>query len=634
MTSLTPTDRARHGTVQYLGVPWVPKRAKRVAMPLVKRSIEPRHLCRGALPEGVTSELECVTNSTLAAIIKQLGSLSRHAEDIFGELFNEANSFYMRMNSLQERVDLLAVKVTQLDSTVEEGDSGSRVMTGAHCMLKLNGVAIVTLLSCLAKLLVVMMAGGGQGSDQRNLPLLPSALFTCSVEILDINMRKAFKSSTTQDQQVVSRNSIPNPTSGPAHTDPARPQSRQATHRSPLSSSEQKQVEDPTREVKKVRKARNRRQEWNMMAYDKEFRPDTRFTPSPYHGMSSEGSLSPDNRSVASDVGELSYPASPNHPSQQVSGSSAYSAAEGKELRTAPSQTQSLDRVYRPPPAAAGRQAHSLGRAQPPHAPPPTADPALNGPRPQAVKDYRSTAFDSPAVPPSLPPSTAAAVSRPYSPSPPPPAPPVNYVPSPSHPPAGGPPMAPPPPPPGPPTHTLSPAHAAVAPPPSGEAPPRKGQVPLIPMSDARSDLLAAIRRGIQLRKVQEQREQEAKKEPVGNDVATILSRRIAVEYSESDDDSELDENELLDRFRAVGQPRRLTSERVQVTHSTAEVSNAASEHPPAARRSICPANTRHATTRPAYRQLLSTRSPDKHADVCLPSVARSSPARPLSGFS
>lgn len=52
---------------------------------------------------------------------------------------------------------------------------------------------------------------------------------------------------------------------------------------------------------------------------------------------------------------------------------------------------------------------------------------------------------------------------------------------------------------------------------------------------------------GIQLRKVQEQREQEAKKEPVGNDVATILSRRIAVEYSESDDDSELEDNEWSD---------------------------------------------------------------------------------------
>lgn len=45
-------------------------------MPLVKRIIEPRYLCRGALPDGVASELECVTNSTLAAVIKQLGGLS------------------------------------------------------------------------------------------------------------------------------------------------------------------------------------------------------------------------------------------------------------------------------------------------------------------------------------------------------------------------------------------------------------------------------------------------------------------------------------------------------------------------------------------------------------------------------
>lgn len=66
-------------------------------------------------------------------------------------------------------------------------------------------------------------------------------------------------------------------------------------------------------------------------------------------------------------------------------------------------------------------------------------------------------------------------------------------------------------------------------------------------MRDARSDLLSAIRMGIQLKKVQEQQEQQSKWEPVGNDVATILSRRIAVEYSESDEDSELDENEWSD---------------------------------------------------------------------------------------
>uniref|UniRef100_A0A665SSY1 Si:ch73-362m14.4 n=1 Tax=Echeneis naucrates TaxID=173247 RepID=A0A665SSY1_ECHNA len=120
-------------------------------MPLVKRIIEPRYLCRGSLPDGVASELECVTNSALATVIKQLGGLSRHAEDIFGELFTEANSFYLRMSSLQERVDLLSVKVTQLDSTVEE------------------------------------------------------------VSLQDINMRKAFRSSTVQDQQVVSRSSILHP---------------------------------------------------------------------------------------------------------------------------------------------------------------------------------------------------------------------------------------------------------------------------------------------------------------------------------------------------------------------------------------------------------------------------------------
>lgn len=52
---------------------------------------------------------------------------------------------------------------------------------------------------------------------------------------------------------------------------------------------------------------------------------------------------------------------------------------------------------------------------------------------------------------------------------------------------------------------------------------------------------------GIQLRKVEEQREQEAKHERIENDVATILSRRIAVEYSDSEDDSEFDEVDWLE---------------------------------------------------------------------------------------
>ena len=120
-------------------------------MPLVKRNIDPRHLCHTALPRGIKNELECVTNISLANIIRQLSSLSKYAEDIFGELFNEAHSFSFRVNSLQERVDRLSVSVTQLDPKEEE------------------------------------------------------------LSLQDITMRKAFRSSTIQDQQLFDRKTLPIP---------------------------------------------------------------------------------------------------------------------------------------------------------------------------------------------------------------------------------------------------------------------------------------------------------------------------------------------------------------------------------------------------------------------------------------
>uniref|UniRef100_A0A8C5G6W8 WASP family member 3a n=1 Tax=Gouania willdenowi TaxID=441366 RepID=A0A8C5G6W8_GOUWI len=256
-------------------------------MPLVKRNVEPRHLCRGAVPESIGSELECVTNNTLSAIIRQLSSLSKHAESVFGELFNEANTFYVRANTLQDRIDRLAVKVTQLDSSVEE------------------------------------------------------------VSLQDINMRKGFRSSTVQNQQVLGKGSEPDSvaemygsgdrppplsTLSPYredstdamkfYSDPSyffdlwkekmlhdteekrkeRRKQRVSLHFTVPHGScyEQKRyVESSTvqREMKKVRKARNRRHEWNMMAFDKELRPDHHHPQTLQRGVSSEGSLSPDGRS-------------------------------------------------------------------------------------------------------------------------------------------------------------------------------------------------------------------------------------------------------------------------------------------------------------------------------------------------
>jgi len=54
--------------------------------------------------------------------IKQLSSLSKHAEDVFGDLFIVAADLLQRSNSLQTRIDKLSVKVTSLDSNVEEGN--------------------------------------------------------------------------------------------------------------------------------------------------------------------------------------------------------------------------------------------------------------------------------------------------------------------------------------------------------------------------------------------------------------------------------------------------------------------------------------------------------------------------------
>ncbi|XP_006894183.1 PREDICTED: wiskott-Aldrich syndrome protein family member 3 [Elephantulus edwardii] len=494
-------------------------------MPLVKRSIEPRHLCRGALPEGITSELECVTNSTLAAIIRQLSSLSKHAEDIFGELFNEANNFYIRANSLQDRIDRLAVKVTQLDSTVEE------------------------------------------------------------VSLQDINMKKAFKSSTIQDQQVVSKNSIPNPVADiynqsdkppplniltpyrddkkdglKFYTDPSyffdlwkekMLQDTEDKRKEKRRQKEQKRIDGTTREVKKVRKARNRRQEWNMMAYDKELRPDNRLSQSVCHGASSEGSLSPDTRSHASDVTDYSYPATPNHSLHPQPGTPSYVAGDGPPHGAG---GQATEHEFRPPSGSARHMTLNRPQQPPPPPPPQAADgsqasipgaPADYGMLPTQIIEYYNPSGPPPPPPPPMIPSAQTAFVSPLQ------VPTQAFPMAPPHPPPGGlvvtapPPPGPPPPPPGPPgagsSLSSSPMHAA----PVAEAKRQDPSQP--PISDARSDLLAAIRMGIQLKKVQEQREQEAKREPVGDDVATILSRRIAVEYSDSDDDSEFDDNDWSD---------------------------------------------------------------------------------------
>ncbi|KAK9536692.1 hypothetical protein VZT92_006455 [Zoarces viviparus] len=464
-------------------------------MPLLKRNIQPRHLCHGRVPDGIGNELECVTNNTLSAIIRQLSSLSNHAENVFGELFNEANTFYVRSNSLQDRIDRLAVKVTQLDSSVEE------------------------------------------------------------VSLQDINLRKAFKSSTVQDQQVLSKGSTPNSVAGMYDSSDRPPPLSDLTAYREDSTDAMKFYSDPSyffdlwrekmlqdtedkrkerrrqreqkrcvesstlqREVKKVRKARNRRQEWNMMAFDKEHRPDHRHPQSLRRAASSEGSLSPDGRPDL-----LGYPVPPV-PAAACNHAKSRDYVPGNAHPSPPVEHEyhSIDVNYKRVTYATAAEPLAADRMNGPTLPPADYNSLSSPPAPGPPIPSAQTAFGFPlGVQPPTPHNGVMHVGPGY---PLPPVPPQG-----SH-------MFPPPPP-----LPLQAASSHLA----GHS--EGGRAQTKPVRDGRSDLLSAIRMGIQLKKVQEQQEKQNKREPVGNDVATILSRRIAVEYSDSDEDSELDENEWSD---------------------------------------------------------------------------------------
>ncbi|UJR08680.1 hypothetical protein I4U23_012938 [Adineta vaga] len=120
-------------------------------MPFNKRTIEPIKLSEVQVPNDIPNELECVANHTLANVIRQLSSLSAHAQDLFDELITDAGHIFQRTEALHGRIERLKLQVTQLDSNVDE------------------------------------------------------------VTIQDVNNRKPFVSVTRIDQQVVNRATMPQP---------------------------------------------------------------------------------------------------------------------------------------------------------------------------------------------------------------------------------------------------------------------------------------------------------------------------------------------------------------------------------------------------------------------------------------
>ncbi|TNN85775.1 Wiskott-Aldrich syndrome protein family member 2 [Liparis tanakae] len=429
-------------------------------MPLVTRNIEPRYVCRQTIPSNIRSELECVTNISLANIIRQLGSL---------------------------------------------------------------------------------------------------------ISLQAITTRKAFRSSLTQDQQLFTRPSLPMPVQDTYVTcNPPPPLNILSQYRDDGKEAlkfytdpsyffelwKEKMLQD-TKDIMKERrkhrkekkdhlnqrtlnprKIKTRKDEWERRKMGEEFvvpKNDLMNSSEGLNGsigsgdgFNSEG-FEMSTGSYAYEPGSpLSPPGTddflPPPPPDMTYNDGGYGIPTPKSPNHPP-----------PAPPMASPPSNSRPNLAPPPAPPPPPPPSSYGAPPPPP------GFDTV---PSPPPFSSSSSAYPSPPAPPPP-PSMSSVPPPPPPPmpagGGGPPAPPPPPPPGPPPSSFD--HSAprtpAAPKPEAE-----------PADDARTDLLQAIRQGCNLRKTEAQREQE-KRDHFGNDVAAILSRRIAVECSDSEDDSsEFDDEE------------------------------------------------------------------------------------------
>uniref|UniRef100_A0A7E4VXF2 Wiskott-Aldrich syndrome protein family member n=1 Tax=Panagrellus redivivus TaxID=6233 RepID=A0A7E4VXF2_PANRE len=83
-------------------------------MPLTSRTVSPVHIFKGRLPANVKEdEIQCVNNGALSNLIRQMGSLSRHAHSIFDNVRNELNEHDKRVEKIHDRLQALQENLTK-----------------------------------------------------------------------------------------------------------------------------------------------------------------------------------------------------------------------------------------------------------------------------------------------------------------------------------------------------------------------------------------------------------------------------------------------------------------------------------------------------------------------------------------
>ena len=474
-------------------------------MPLPFRVILPTHVSRNTLSKHkvLTDELEAVNNGTLGFIIKQMSSLSKHANDIFGELMKQVDVTRARVDSLAVRVG----KVKEIDTTVKE------------------------------------------------VPLRDTSIHN--------HPKKSFRSKVQYDQQLFSKQTMPTAMRETyLGCDKPPPLEKMNCYRDDgkdglklytnpgqyferWRETQLKETEQLKQE--KARKPGGRNAEGGGRHKQKRLRQPQNTRDKHRENAIKQGEYITTHRDGSSQQAEHALTTDDNQnfpPPPGFSSSSDFPAPPGF-----PSPSD-----FPAPPGFSSTSDFPV---------PPTFPP--NGgmdsmPPPPPMEDYGMMMPDPPSMPsltanaPPPPPPPSGGVAPPPPPPggvAPPPPPPVRGSPAEMAPPSeecnqAGPPPPPPPPP---------PPMGAPPPPPMGMAPPRppptSGSVGTpgrgddkpapAPSGDGRGDLLQSIRNGISLKKVEKVEEPADKSrtdEGLG-DVASILARRVAMEFSDSDDCSD-----------------------------------------------------------------------------------------------
>ena len=90
-------------------------------MPLNFYEVKPSDIAQTSVSLAKeTNELECLANATLANLIRQLSSLGQHATSIFTELTRDAQQITTRSQNLHQRIEKLKSKLPQMSSSDEQ----------------------------------------------------------------------------------------------------------------------------------------------------------------------------------------------------------------------------------------------------------------------------------------------------------------------------------------------------------------------------------------------------------------------------------------------------------------------------------------------------------------------------------